>query len=875
MSDYKTRQERRKAANNKKGKKKDRSLFKKIVLSVVLIFLFLGLAGSIAVAIIISHAPKLDPAKLQEQAATRIYYNDGSLMETVGSKNRTYAPINKIPDVIKNAVISVEDTRFYSHHGIDPIRIAGSIVANIKEGFGAEGASTIDQQLIKRSYLTPKKTLTRKIQEAYLAVKLDREYSKDKILEMYLNKIFYGERSYGVATAAYTYFGLDLDHLDQITLPQAALLAGIPNLPTLYDPITHPDNAIKRRNVVLDMMAKNGKITQAQADKAKKVTMKEMLKNRPKGDQNDDDHYAVVDMIKQLYVDTGKIDKDQWSQGGLRIYTTIDKKAQNTVESILNNDDNFAGTDDNFQAGIAVTDTQNGNILAIGGGVHYKYGTNWALAGSTESGMGNQIGSTAKPIVDYGPAIEYLKWPTSYILDDSPHTYSHSNVSVSDWDNRYLGKMTMKMALAKSRNVPAVRALQAVDQQAGVSSVKKFAGKLGVNFKTFNESYALGSFTANPLQMASAYATFGNNGIYNEPNAIKYIEYPDGRQVKFDHSNHIAMHDYTAYMITDMLKEVMVKGVGTYAGDSLNGYTVAGKSGSSNPGPDAQKRYHLTQDEMNRGYLDSWFVGYTPKITAAVWSGYDQTADVKNKGYVLMTGQEKHISNYLFGDIIQALASKNTPDWKQPKSVVKVAVEKDTGLLASDLTPKDDIMTALYVRGTEPTKVSTKYQKLDSPKNLKAKYNKDKQTITLTWDYDKKDNITFEVGEKFNGKFEPLSTTADHKIDINNLSPGQTYEFSVTAIYTDKNDETNNKKSDPATVSIKVPAAPDTNTGPPDGPGGPKGKHCEKQSKDPKCGGPVEPPVPPTDGGDNGGGNDGGNNSGGDNNSNGPLDFLP
>jgi penicillin-binding protein 1A len=859
MSDYKSRQERRKATSNKKGNRKKKSIFKKVLLSLILIFLFIGLAGSIAAAIIISNAPPLDPSKLKEQAATRIYYADGSLMETVGSKNRIYAPIDKIPDVLKNAVISVEDARFYSHHGIDPIRIGGSIIANITEGFGAEGASTIDQQLIKRSYLTPKKTLTRKIQEAYLAIKLDREYSKDKILEMYLNKIFYGERSYGVATAAYTYFGLDLDHLDQMSLSQAALLAGIPNRPTDFDPITHPDNAIKRRNVVLDAMVNNGIITQEQADKAKKVTIKEMLKNRPNNGSNDDDHYAVVDMLKQLYVDTGKIDKDQWSQGGLRIYTTIDKKAQKTVEQLLNNDANFEGTKDNFQAGIAVTDTQNGSILAIGGGVNYQYGTNWALAGSTEKGTGNQIGSTAKPIVDYGPAIEYLKWPTSYILDDSPHSYTGGR-SVSDWDDRYLGKMTMKLALAKSRNVPAVRALQAVDKEAGVNSVQKFTSKLGVTLKNFNESYALGSFTANPLQMASAYATFGNNGIYNAPHAIKYIEYPDGRKVKFDHENHIAMHDYTAYMITDMLKEVVVKGVGTYSGPSLSGYTVAGKSGSSNPGPEAQKRYHLTDNEMNRGYLDSWFVGYTPKITTAVWTGYDQSADVKNKGYVLMSLTEKHISNNLFGDVIRSLASTNTPDWKQPKSVVKVSVEKDTGLLASDLTPKDDIMSALFVRGTEPTKVSTKYQKLEAPKKVKATYNKDKQTITLSWDYDRKDNISFEIGEMFNGQFQPLANTQDHKIDISNLNPGQTYEFSVTAIYVDPNDESKNKKSDPATVSIQLPGNTD-NQGPPNGP---QDKKCEKHPDDPKCG-PVTPPPPPTDGGGDGGGGDGGD----------PFNLLP
>jgi len=841
MAEYRSRQERRQLQNKHKGKQPKKGLFKKVFLSLVLIFLCLGLAGSIAVAVIISHAPALDPSVLKQQMGTRIYYADGTLMDTVGSENRIYAPIEKIPDVMKDAVISIEDARFYQHHGIDPIRIGGSVVANIKEGFGAEGASTIDQQLIKLSYLTPKKTLTRKIQEAYLAVKLDREYSKDEILEMYLNKIYYSNGVYGVGTAAYTYFGLDVDHLDQLTLAQAALLAGIPNRPGYYDPIAHPDNAIKRRNLVLDMMVKNGKITKAQAEAAKKVTMKEMMKNRPK-DQKNKDHYAVVDMLQQMYVDTGKIDKDQWTQGGLKIYTTIDKKAQETVENLLNDPNNFAGTAANIQSGIAVVNTKNGNILAVGGGVNYKYGTNWALAGSTTEGTGNQIGSTAKPIVDYGPAIEYLKWPTSKILDDSPHTYSDGR-SVSDWDGRYFGPMTMKRALAQSRNIPAVKALQTVDKEAGVDSVIKFAGKLGVPFKRnhFNESYALGSFTANPLQMASAYAAFGNNGIYNEPNAIKYIEYPDGRRVEFDHSSHIAMHDYTAYMITDMLKEVIDNG--TYNGPSLRGYTVAGKSGSSNPGPDAQKRYHLTQNEMNNGYLDSWFVGYTPKITAAVWVGYDQTATVKEgerKGYVLMTPEEKRISGTLFGKIILNLASQNTPDWQQPKSVVRVSVEKDTGLLASDFTPPSQVISALFVRGTEPSKVSTKYQKLDPPKNVKAKYDKKKQAVVISWDYKKKDHIHFEVAQMVNGKAETIATTDKHQIDVSNLTPGETYSFTVTAVYTDPENEANNLRSDPSNVTIQIPVG---ETEQPNGPpNGPNDKHCEKHPDDPKCG-PITPPI--------------------------------
>ncbi|GGE39074.1 penicillin-binding protein 1A/1B [Pullulanibacillus camelliae] len=822
MADYTSRQERRKAMQNNKGKnkknnKKKKSLFKRILLTLVLVVLFMALAGSIAVAIIIHNAPTLDESKLKIASTNEIYgVNENGknvVLATTGSQNRIYAPIDKIPQVVKDAVVSVEDARFYHHFGIDPVRIGGSVVANVKNGFGSQGASTIDQQLIKLSYLTPKKTLTRKIQEAYLAVKLDREYTKDQILEMYLNKINYNEGAYGVATAAKTYFGLSLNQLNDISLAQAAMLAGIPNLPAYYDPITHPDNAKKRRDLVLDMMVKNHKITQAQADKAKKVTIKEMLKNRPKGNEktNQKQDYEVIDYIKDKYVGKGKEISDKtWAQGGLKIYTTFSELAQNKVTELLNDDSNFANTKKNMQAGIAIVDTKTGGILALGGRRHYNP-TDYSFA----THGGNQIGSTAKPIFAYGPAIEYMKWPTTQMTDDSPLKYS-SGQDIHDWDGRYLGKMTIERALYMSRNVPAVRTLQEVSDQEGDKKIIDFANKLGMGIKSLNESYAIGSYSGvSPLQMATAYAAFGNGGIYNEAHALKSIVYPDGRKVSFDHDQHPAMKDYTAFMITQMLKQVISNPEGTYGGPSLAGYTVAGKSGSSNAGPELQKQYNISDSDLNSGYLDSWFDAYTPDISLSVWNGYDlggvdpnSSSDMQKDGVLLLTPAEKHISNVLAGKLILALASRSTPDWKQPSSVAKVSVEKDTGLVASSNTPSSDIITGYYVKGTEPTKQSTKYQKIDAPTSLKATYNEDDQSVTLTWKYGKTSNISFEVSQKFNGDYQTLDNTDDKSITVHHLEPGQTYDFSVKAIYTDS-DEANTKESDAATVTIKIPSDDD------------------------------------------------------------------
>jgi penicillin-binding protein 1A len=811
MPDYKSRLERRQAQDKarKQTKPPKKGMFKKIVLSVVVLIVLLGVSGVIALAAMIHSAPPLKASALKTPVATKIYFNDGSLMTTVGSDNRTYAPINKIPDVVKEAFISTEDTRFYQHFGIDPYRIGGAIVANFTHGFGAQGGSTITQQVVKNDILTSQKTVTRKVQEAYLAIRLEQKYSKDQILEMYLNTIYLGDRSYGVATAAQDYFGLSVDQLKNITVAQAAMLAALPKAPSYYDPTRNPQAALERRNLVLDLMVKNKAITQAQADQAKKVSIKDMLKKggSTKKTRNYD---AVVDLIESQYVGDGKqISKDDFYQGGLKIHTTIDKNVQITIENALNNDSNFASAKSNIQAGITSIDTQTGAILGIGGGRHYTNGTNWALAGDTYKGTGNQVGSTAKPLVDYGPAIEYLNWPTIHSLKDEPYNYAGTNISVGEWDGSYWGNMSMERALIWSRNVPAVKTLNELDNSIGKSKIIDYDNKLGIKFNPshFVESYGIGSFTANPLEIAGAYATYGNNGVYNAPHAIKSVDYPDGRHVKFDHDEHVAFHDYTAYMVTDMLKGV-VQTPTTYHGPSLSGYPIVGKSGSTNVSPDLANTYHLSQYEVNHGNVDEWFTGYSPKVTTSVWTGYIRPKKNDGKSGIVLMGSDQQIAGELFGEVMQQVTSRNTPYWKQPNSVVRASIEKSTGLLASPTTPKSDIVTGLFVKGSVPTQVSTKYkapQKLGAPNNVKATYDTTSNTINLTWDYNNQQGVTFEIDQNTNNGFQPIGTSNQHNFTINNLQPGTNYQFAVVAVYTDPQDASKNQRSDPATVQVTIP----------------------------------------------------------------------
>ncbi|HSU79702.1 MAG TPA: transglycosylase domain-containing protein [Candidatus Angelobacter sp.] len=819
MPDYKSRFERRQAqAKTPKQKKPPKKgLFKKIVLSVVVLIVLLGISGIIAVAAMIHSAPALKATDLKTPVATKIYFNDGTLMTTVGSDNRSYAPINKIPDIVKEAFISTEDTRFYQHFGIDPYRIGGAIVANFTHGFGAQGGSTITQQVVKNDVLTSHKTITRKVQEAYLAIKLEQEYSKDQILEMYLNTIFLGDRSYGVATAAQDYFGLSVDQLKNISIAQAAMLAALPKAPSYYDPTRNPEAALQRRNLVLDLMVKNKAISQADADKAKKVSIKDMLKKGSGTKKNKRNYDAVVDLIESQYVGDGKqISKDDFYQGGLKIQTTIDRNVQTTIENVLNDDANFASAKKNIQAGIASVDTQTGAILGIGGGRHYTNGTNWALSGDTYNGTGNQIGSTAKPLVDYGPAIEYLKWPTVHTLKDEPYKYPGGKNSVGEWDGRYWGDMTIERALIWSRNVPAAKTLHELDTSVGKSKIIDYDGKLGIKFNSnhYNESYSIGSFTANPLEIAGAYATYGNNGVYNAPHAIKSVDYPDGRHVKFDHDEHVAFHDYTAYMVTDMLKGVTQTPT-TYPGPSLAGYPIVGKSGSTNVSPELAKAYNLSSYEMNKGNVDEWFTGYSPKITTSVWTGYVRPKQNDGKsGIVLMGLDQQHIAGNLFGKIMLQITSKDTPYWRQPNSVVRASIEKSTGLLASPTTPKSDIVSGLFVKGSVPTQVSTKYKKLDPPKNVKATYNQADNTVSLTWDYANQQGVTFEVDQNTDSGYQPIGNSNQHNFTINNLQPGTDYEFAVIANYTDSQDASKNQKSDPTTVKVTIPGPIDPATDP-------------------------------------------------------------
>ena len=519
---YQSREERKKAEKTNKNKQrsigilKKGSLFKKMVIVCLVLGLVSTGVGAITFASMIKDTPTLDSSKLIDPLSTKFYDKDGNFLYEYGKEKRTKITYNQVPKVLEHAFIATEDSHFYEHFGIDLKRTAKAIFVNVTGDFGSQGGSTITQQVIKNSFLSPEKTIKRKVQEWDLAYQLEKKYSKQDILMMYLNKIYLGNRSYGVAAAAKNYYGIESDDLKKMTLAQAAMIAGLTQSPNNYDP-TIPENkeaATKRRHIVLSSMLRDGYITEKQMKEAEKVPVTEGLV--AKNTQQSMPYEAFLDAaVKEV---KGKLKDVDISEDGLSIYTTLDPKAQDFADKMMNTSEIIAYPDANFQGAFVLLDTKTGEVRAIGSGRNdYKAqfsGHNFAVD------IKRQPGSIFKPIFDYGPAIENLKWSTAHLINDQKTTYS-TGQPISNWDHQYHGMLTIRTALQYSYNIPALLTLREV----GMDKAKSFAEQLGITFKSNEvyESYSLGSNTVSPLDMAGGYSAFGNNGLYNKPHFVQKV----------------------------------------------------------------------------------------------------------------------------------------------------------------------------------------------------------------------------------------------------------------------------------------------------------------------------------------------------------------
>ena len=607
----------------------------------------------------VSKAPELSESKLVATTSSKIYDSKNELIADLGAERRENIQSNEIPIELVNAIVSIEDHRFFNHRGIDSIRILGAFLRNLRSN-GLQGGSTLTQQLIKLTYFstsTADQTIARKAQEAWLALQLERTATKQEILTYYINKVYMSNGNYGMQTAAKNYYGKDLKDL---SIPQLALLAGMPQAPNQYDPYSHPEEAESRRNLVLSEMQKQGYLTAEQYETAINTPITDGLQSLKASNTYPPylDNY-LKEVIDQVEQETGY----NLLTTGMEVYTNVDQDVQKRLWDVYNTDEYVDYPDDDLQAASTIVDVSNGKVIAQLGSRHQSSNVSFGLNQAVETNR--DWGSTMKPITDYAPALEYdIYDSTAYMLKDVPYNYPGTNTPVYNWDRGYLGNITLQTAIQQSRNVPAVETLDKV----GLDKAKSFLSGLGIDYPTMVYANAISSNTtesnrkygASSEKMAAAYAAFANGGIYHKPMYINKIIFSDGSSKEFSNPGTRAMKETTAYMMTEMMKTVLTSGTGR--GAYISWLPQAGKSGTSNYTDEEIENYIKTSQLVAP---DEMFVGYTRKYSMAVWTGYsNRLTPVIGDGFRVAANIYRSMMEYLSED-------DHPGDWTMPEGLYR------------------------------------------------------------------------------------------------------------------------------------------------------------------------------------------------------------
>lgn len=632
-------------------------------IAAISLFFLLLILGGLIFGYYASKAPTLSEKDLIATTSSKIYDNQNNLIADLGAEKRINVKTNEIPTDLVNAIVAIEDHRFFNHRGVDFIRIGGAFFSNLRGG--RQGGSTLTQQLIKLTYFSTSssdQTLSRKIQEAWLATQLEQKATKQEILTYYINKVYMSNGNYGMQTAARSYYAKDLKDL---SLPQVALLAGMPQAPNQYDPYTNPEAALQRRNLVLKEMLDMKSITNEQYESAVNTPVTDGLQSLT-GSSNYPaymDNY-LKEVIQQVEEETGY----NVLTTGMDVYTNVDTAAQKRLWDIYNSDEYVNYPDNELQVASTIIDVTNGKVIAQLGSRHQSsnvsFGTNQAVETNRD------WGSTMKPISDYAPAIEHEEYSsTGVTIPDTPYNFPGTNTQIYNWDRQYYGNISMVYALQQSRNVPAVRALEKV----GLKKAQKFLSSIGIDYPEMVYANAISSNTsdssnkygASSEKMAAAYATFANGGTYYKPQYVNRVVFSDGTTKNFDTSGTRVMKEATAYMMTDMLKSVITAGTGYNA--NISGLYHAGKTGTSNYADNELKK--LTKDYNYSSIVtpDELFVGYTTQYSMAVWTGYtNRLTPVLDDGIKVATDVYKQMMLYLYEQY-----GSGSEDWTQPSGVYR------------------------------------------------------------------------------------------------------------------------------------------------------------------------------------------------------------
>lgn len=648
-------------------------------------FLLFLLLAAFYVYFDVSNWQKLDPDKLHALAQTSaIYDRNGELLSIVrGAENRTVLSLEQIPKHTQMAFIAAEDLRFYTHRGIDMYRILGALRSNLRSGTMAEGASTITQQLAKLTHLSAEKTIRRKLEEISLAFQIEKAYSKDEILEMYLNTVYFGRGAYGVQAAAQAYFGVDCADL---TIAQSAGLAATIKAPSSFAPHVSPQSNQTRRNYILDTMAKNGFISQEECDEAKQERLWVLAK------QEETRIYSWY--VDEILSESGRllgISADEVISGGYLIYSAFDPRLQSIADRVYEDGTLFpanASDGTKIQSAMAVIDTHTGAVRAMIGGRDYT--TRRGLNRATQ--MRRQPGSALKPLAVYGPALE-LGYTTSSVLLDEKTSFKGGYTPQNAGD-RYYGRVTMRTAIRNSLNTTAVRLLDEI----GIDHSVKYLKKMGIPVQESdrNLSLALGSMTygVTPVELAAAYVPYANGGTYYIPHCVEKIVSPNGEAVYIREAQGVrVISEQNAYLMTSLLQSVVSNGTGTRM-QSAN-TPVAGKTGTVS---------------MQGGNRDIWMAAYNAELSVAVWMGFDQT-DAKHKIPNGITGG-KNTASVAAAFFKKTYADKSKPAFKEPDGLVWLTLDqraltmRGSVMLASDITPKEYRVSEVFTKNNRPYAVS-------------------------------------------------------------------------------------------------------------------------------------------------------------------------
>ncbi len=673
--------------------KKKRHIFR----SIVIFGLFAMMAGGITLAFVLASFGSYDDALLHNDPQTTLLYDaeENLILSAHGSENRIAISVQDIPPQLRNAFLAAEDLRFYDHMGFDVIRIIGALWADIRSGSLDQGASTITQQLVKNTHLSPEKTWIRKLNEAYFAFQIEQDYSKDEILMMYMNHVYLGNGAYGVQAAAQAYFGVDVGEL---SLTQAASIAAILKAPSNYAPHIMPDNNKRRRDLILSTMLEENMISAAEAQSSLNETLAVIDR------EQEAKHGWFTDMALDEAGAALGIGYDELLGGGYRIYTTLDTQLQNSYEELFSQPDRFpadAADGERAQAALVATNVKTGAIRAIVGG--REYAARRAL--NRAAAMRRQPGSALKPFAVYAPAIERAGLTPTTFLEDQPVDFD--GYAPRNFGDSYSGWITARTALAKSLNIPAVLIMNQLGVDIAREYVKAF--EIPLDDRDIYLPLALGAMTngVSPVELCAAYAALGNGGEWVEPHTVVGIRDASGKLVyEARPRKKTALSEKTAYLLTDMLRSGASWGSAAKLG--AVGVSVAAKTGTV-----------MYEGDLNR---DAWTAAFTPETAIVTWMGFDSTDSEHALGKSVTGG------GLPAALAAQALAAAQTQDvpFAQPEGIEHVLLDKraleneHVALRATEWTPKAETVTEVYLTGTAPTQYAGYWVPPQTPRDLKV-----------------------------------------------------------------------------------------------------------------------------------------------------------